>query len=91
MDLMALTWIASIVMSVFFILMSFLWRKEASKSFTNFAIAGGTLPFVLILFTDIATIMGVGNFVGHSTKGYLVGLSNIPFVVGEQGAKILLR
>lgn len=89
MDLMVLTWVASIVMSIFFIIMAFAWRKQASASFTNFAIAGGTLPFILILFTDIATIMGVGNFVGHSTKGYLIGLANIPFIVGEQGAKIL--
>lgn len=68
--------------------MSLSFRKKASVSFAHFAIAGGTLPFFLILFTDIATIMGVGNFVGHSSKGYDVGLANIPFVVGEQGAKI---
>lgn len=61
----------------------------ADTSFSHFAIAGGTLPFFLILFTDIATIMGVGNFIGHSSKGYDVGFANIPFVVGEQGAKII--
>ncbi len=89
MNLTVLTWTAAIVMSIFFIIMSFAWRKKAGESFANFAIAGGTLPFVLILFTDIATIMGVGNFIGHSSKGYDVGLANIPFIVGEQGAKIL--
>lgn len=89
MNLVVVTWVASIVMSVFFIVMSFIWRKKAGESFANFAIAGGTLPFILILFTDIATIMGVGNFVGHSSKGYQVGLANIPFIVGEQGAKII--
>ena len=47
------------------------------------------LPFFLLLFTDIATIMGVGNFVGHSSKGYEIGIANIPFVIGEQGAKII--
>lgn len=89
MSLLSLTWIATIVMSIFFIAMSIIFRKKASKSFTHFAIAGGTLPFILLLFTDIATIMGVGNFVGHSSKGFEIGLANIPFVVGEQGAKVV--
>ncbi|WP_144460750.1 sodium:solute symporter family protein [Siminovitchia fortis] len=89
MSLLSLTWTATIVLSVFFICMSLIFTKKASTSFTNFAIAGGTLPFILLLFTDIATIMGVGNFVGHSSKGYEIGLANIPFVVGEQGAKVL--
>lgn len=89
MSLLTLTWIATIVLSIFFICMSLVFRKKASTSFTNFAIAGGTLPFILLLFTDIATIMGVGNFVGHSSKGYEIGMANIPFVIGEQGAKII--
>lgn len=89
MELASLTWIVTIILSVFFICMSLIFTKKASTSFANFAIAGGTLPFILILFTDIATIMGVGNFVGHSSKGYEIGLANIPFVIGEQGAKIL--
>ena len=55
----------------------------------QFAIAGGTLPFFLILFTDIATIMGVGNFIGHSSKGFEIGVANIPFIIGEQGSKII--
>lgn len=55
----------------------------------QFAIAGGTLPFFLLLFTDIATIMGVGNFVGHSSKGFEIGVANIPFIIGEQGSKII--
>ncbi len=33
--------------------------------------------------------MGVGNFVGHSSKGFEVGVANIPFIIGEQGSKIL--
>lgn len=89
MSLFALTWTVTIVMSIFFICMSLIFTKKASTSFANFAIAGGTLPFILLLFTDIATIMGVGNFVGHSSKGYEIGLANIPFVVGEQGAKVI--
>ena len=69
--------------------MSLKFRKKAGVSFTHYAIAGGTLPFFLILFTDIATIMGVGNFIGHSAEGYKIGFANIPFVIGEQGAKVL--
>lgn len=83
------TWTITIVLSLFFIGMSFLFKKKADVSFAHYAIAGGTLPFFLLLFTDIATIMGVGNFVGHSSKGYEIGIANIPFVIGEQGAKVI--
>lgn len=83
------TWVITILLSLFFIGMSLRFRKKSSESFLQFAIAGGTLPFFLILFTDIATIMGVGNFVGHSSKGFEVGVANIPFIIGEQGSKIL--
>lgn len=83
------TWIVTIALSLFFIGMSLRFRKKSNESFLQFAIAGGTLPFFLILFTDIATIMGVGNFVGHSSKGFEIGVANIPFIIGEQGAKIL--
>lgn len=83
------TWTITIILSLFFIGMSFFFKKKADASFAHYAIAGGTLPFFLLLFTDIATIMGVGNFVGHSSKGYEIGIANIPFVIGEQGAKII--
>ena len=83
------TWTVTIILSLAFIGMSFLFKKKADTSFAHYAIAGGTLPFFLLLFTDIATIMGVGNFVGHSSKGYEIGIANVPFVIGEQGAKIL--
>lgn len=83
------TWISTIILSVLFILMSLVFRKKSSESFLQFAIAGGTLPFFLILFSDIATIMGVGNFIGHSSKGFESGVANIPFIIGEQGSKIL--
>ncbi|MED4781345.1 sodium:solute symporter family protein [Brevibacillus choshinensis] len=89
MSLATWTWAITIVMCLFFLILSLRFKEKADTSFAHFAIAGGTLPFFLILFTDIATIMGVGNFVGHAAKGYDIGLSNIPFVVGEQGAKIL--
>lgn len=89
MDLSFWTWTVTILLSLGFIGMSFLFKKKADISFAHYAIAGGTLPFFLLLFTDIATIMGVGNFVGHSSKGYEIGIANVPFVIGEQGAKIL--
>ena len=89
MNLAAWTWAITIIACLFFLFMSFRFREKASSSFAQYAIAGGTLPFALILFTDIATIMGVGNFVGHAAKGYEIGMANIPFVVGEQGAKIV--
>lgn len=83
------TWTVMGAACLFFIAMSLKFRKQAGVSFTHYAIAGGTLPFFLILFTDIATIMGVGNFIGHSAEGYKIGFANIPFVIGEQGAKVL--
>ncbi|MFC7364682.1 sodium:solute symporter [Bhargavaea changchunensis] len=82
-------WGMTIVLCALFIAVAFMFRKKSAESFVQYAIAGGTLPFFLILFTDIATIMGVGNFVGHSAKGYEIGVANIPFVFGEQGAKVL--
>ena len=89
MNLSFWTWVSTIFLSLFFLFMSLRFKKKADLSFAHYAIAGGTLPFFLILFTDIATIMGVGNFVGHSSKGFEVGMANIPFVIGEQGSKII--
>lgn len=77
-------WGLTIVLCGLFIVVAFLFRKKSGESFVQYAIAGGTLPFILILFTDIATIMGVGNFVGHSAKGYEIGVANIPFVLGNR-------
>lgn len=88
-NISAWIWGLTIFLCALFILVAFLFRKKSGESFVQYAIAGGTLPFILILFTDIATIMGVGNFVGHSAKGYEIGVANIPFVFGEQGAKVL--
>ncbi|EMR05973.1 Pantothenate permease [Bhargavaea cecembensis DSE10] len=89
MNISVWIWGLTIVLCALFIMIAFLFRKKSGESFVQYAIAGGTLPFILILFTDIATIMGVGNFVGHSAKGYEIGVANIPFVFGEQGAKVL--
>jgi len=39
----------------------------------QYAIGGGALPLYLVLFSDIATIMGAGNFIGHATSGFTTG------------------
>jgi Na+/proline symporter len=72
----------------------FLWvsikvKDNAASSFAMYAIGGGALPLYLILFSDIATIMGAGNFIGHATHGFTKGISHIPFIIGEQGSKII--
>jgi Na+/proline symporter len=64
-------------------------KDTAKSSFAMYAIGGGALPLYLILFSDIATIMGAGNFIGHATHGFTKGISHIPFIFGEQGSKII--
>jgi Na+/proline symporter len=64
-------------------------KDNAASSFAMYAIGGGALPLYLILFSDIATIMGAGNFIGHATHGFTKGISHIPFIFGEQGSKII--
>ncbi len=64
-------------------------KDQGSSSFAMYAIGGGALPLFLIVFSDIATIMGAGNFIGHATSGFIKGMSHIPFIIGEQGAKIV--
>ncbi len=89
MSLSAIVWIITIVFCLIFLWISLKVKDQASESFSNYAIAGGTLPIYLILFTDVATIMGAGNFVGHAAQGYKIGMLDIPFIIGEQGSKII--
>ncbi|MCR4430252.1 MAG: sodium:solute symporter family protein [Tepidanaerobacteraceae bacterium] len=89
MSLTAIVWIITVVFCGIFLWISLRVQDSAGQSFSNYAIAGGTLPLYLILFTDIATIMGAGNFIGHAAQGYKIGLVDIPFVFGEQGSKII--
>ncbi|NPV69566.1 MAG: sodium:solute symporter family protein [Firmicutes bacterium] len=89
MTLAGMTWAITIVFCGIFLWISFKVQDKASESFSAYAIAGGTLPLILILFTDIATIMGVGNFIGHAAQGFTKGLSHLPFVFGEQGSKVI--
>ena len=72
-----------------FFLVSWRVKDSATSSFAMYAIGGGALPLYLVLFSDIATIMGAGNFIGHATSGFAKGVSHIPFIIGEQGSKII--
>jgi SSS family solute:Na+ symporter len=89
MSLTAIVWLITVVFCLIFLWISLKVKDEASQSFSHYAIAGGTLPLYLILFTDIATIMGAGNFIGHAAQGYQIGMLDIPFIFGEQGSKII--
>ncbi len=82
-------WIITIIMCGVFLFISLKFRNEAGQSFTNYAIGGKSFPIYLIFFTQFATIMGVGNFVGHAGKGYTIGLPWMAFILGEQGSKII--
>lgn len=84
-----ITWTITIVFCLIFLYIAWRVKDEAGASFTSYAIAGGTLPFILVMFTDMSTIMGAGNFMGHATNGFKVGYSQIFFVLGEQGSKII--
>lgn len=89
MQLSVSIWIITLLVCMIFIGISLKVKGEATASFANYAIAGGTLPLLFIFFTDFATIMGVGNFVGHAGKGYTQGLPWLSFILGEQGSKII--
>ena len=79
----------TVVFCVVFFIVSWRVKDSAASSFAMYAIGGGALPLYLILFSDLATIMGAGNFIGHATSGFTKGISHIPFIVGEQGSKIV--
>lgn len=89
MSLGTLLWIITIVMCGGFLYVSLRVRQQASSSFSNYSIGGKSFPMYLIFFTQFATIMGVGNFVGHAGKGYQIGLPWMAFILGEQGSKII--
>lgn len=72
-----------------FMYVSYRVKDQAESSFSQYAIGGGTFPLYLIVFGDIATIMGAGNFIGHATTGFTNGISHIPFILGEQGSKVV--
>lgn len=79
----------TLLFCVVFMYISYKVKDEASSSFSQYAIGGGTFPLYLIVFGQIATIMGAGNFIGHATSGFTNGISHIPFIIGEQGSKVV--
>ncbi len=85
----AIVVIITLVFCGVFLWISFRVKDSASSSFAMYAIGGGDLPLYLIVFSDIATIMGAGNFIGHATQGFTKGIAHIPFIIGEQGSKII--
>lgn len=82
-------WIIAIVFAVVFLGIAWSVRHEASRNFAAYAVAGSSLPLFLVMFTDLSTIMGAGNFIGEAQKGFAIGYSQLAFVLGEQGSKIL--
>lgn len=89
MSLGSLLWIITVLMCGAFLFISIKFKDEAGMSFSNYAIGGKSFPIYLIFFSQFATIMGVGNFVGHAGKGYSVGLPWMAFILGEQGSKVI--
>ena len=55
------------------------------KAFSQYAIGGSSFPMILIFFTQFATIMGAGNFIGHAGSGYEQGNRLAGFYPGRAG------
>lgn len=84
-----LFWILTVVLCGAFLIVSWKFKGEAGKSFKNYTIGGATFGFILIFFTQFASIMGTGNFIGQGGSGYTTGLPWLVFILGEQGSKII--
>lgn len=85
----ALFWGLTILVCGIFLVISWCVKGQANESFSHYAIGGGSFSMLLIFFTQFATIMGAGNFIGHAGSGYENGISWLAFIAGEQGAKIV--
>ncbi|MEN6414266.1 MAG: sodium:solute symporter family protein [Veillonellales bacterium] len=81
-------WILAILIPIQLIIGAVVSRKSGQDA-SHYFISGKQLPFILVFFTDFATVMGVGNFVGYAGKGYDIGLSQLWMMAGEQGSKIV--
>lgn len=62
---------------------------KSSQSASHYFIGGKELPLFLMFFLDFASVLGVGNFIGYTGKGYEIGLSQFWMMFGEQGSKII--
>ncbi len=85
-----LFWILTAVVCGIFLIISWRVKGQANESFSHYAIGRSSFPMLLIFFTQFATIMGAGNFIGHAGSGYENGVSWLAFIAGEQGAKSFL-
>lgn len=89
MSMGTLFWLLTVVVCGVFLFISIRVRGKANESFSHYAIGGSTFPMILIFFTQFATIMGAGNFIGHAGSGYEQGIGWLAFILGEQGSKIV--
>ncbi len=89
MDLGIIFWIITAVVAGIFFWISYKVKDAATTSFSAYSIGGGTMPMFLIFFSQFATIMGAGNFIGHAGYAYKIGITQLIFIAGEQGSKIL--
>ncbi len=88
MDMGTIFWILTLVICGIFLVISWRVREVSGQSFKHYAIGGATFSIFMIFFTQFASIMGAGNFIGHAGSGYVNGISWLAFIAGEQGAKI---
>ena len=88
MSIGTIFWILTVIICCVFLVISWLFKDVSTKSFKNYAIGGATFSILMIFFTQFASIMGAGNFIGHAGSGYVNGISWLAFIAGEQGAKI---
>ena len=88
MSIGTIFWILTILICGLFLFISWRVKDSSTKSFKHYAIGGATFSIVMIFFTQFASIMGAGNFIGHAGSGYVNGISWLAFIAGEQGAKI---
>lgn len=89
MTMGTLFWILTVVVCGIFLIISWRVKGQANESFSHYAIGGSSFPMLLIFFTQFATIMGAGNFIGHAGSGYEEGVGWLAFILGEQGSKIV--
>lgn len=82
-------WILTILICGVFLVVSWRVKDASGQSFKHYAIGGASFSLLMIFFTQFATIMGAGNFIGHAGSAYANGVSWLAFIAGEQGAKIV--
>ncbi|MBE6989566.1 MAG: sodium:solute symporter family protein [Ruminococcaceae bacterium] len=89
MSIGTLFWILTFMICAIFLVISWRVRDASQQSFSHYAIGGASFSMVMIFFTQFASIMGAGNFIGHAGSGYENGVSWLAFIAGEQGAKLV--